>query len=105
MHHVARMEEGRSDFIILTGKFTGKRPLRMPRRRRWEGNIRMKLKEIGIKTRKWVASAQDRGYWRTLKNVILNLRVPLAMNKVSIICYWRICNIFYRSLLNKSAQS
>ena len=31
--HVARMEEGRSVFKILTGKPTGKRPLGRPRRR------------------------------------------------------------------------
>ena len=31
--HVARMEEGRSAFKILTGKLTGKRPLGRPRRR------------------------------------------------------------------------
>ena len=30
--HVARMEEGRSAFIILKGKPTGKRPLGWPRR-------------------------------------------------------------------------
>ena len=36
--HVARMEEGRSPFKILTGKPTGKRPLRMPRHR-WDGNL------------------------------------------------------------------
>ena len=47
--HVARMEEGRSAFKILTGKPTGKGPLRMPRRR-WEDNIRMDLEEIGIIT-------------------------------------------------------
>ena len=45
--HVARMEEGRSPFKILTGKPTGKRPLGRPRRR-WEDSIRMDLKEIGI---------------------------------------------------------
>ena len=44
--HVARMEEGRSTFKILTGKPTGKRPLGRPRRR-WEDNIRMDLEEIG----------------------------------------------------------
>ena len=43
--HVARMEEGRSAFKILTGKPTGKRPLGRPRRR-WEDNIRMDLEEI-----------------------------------------------------------
>ena len=41
--HVARMEEGRSGFKILTGKPAGKRPLGRPRRR-WEDNIRMDLK-------------------------------------------------------------
>ena len=45
--HVARMEEGRSAFKILTGKPTGKRPLGRPWRR-WEDNIRMDLEEIGI---------------------------------------------------------
>ena len=47
--HVARMEEGRSAFKILTSKPTGKRPLGKPRRR-WEDNIKMYLEEIGIKT-------------------------------------------------------
>ena len=42
--HVARMEEGRSAFKILTGKPIGKRPLGRPRRR-WEDNIRMNLEE------------------------------------------------------------
>ena len=41
--HVARMEEGRSAFKILTGKPTGKIPLGRPSRR-WEDNIRMDLK-------------------------------------------------------------
>ena len=45
--HVARMEEGKSAFKILTGKSTCKRPLGRPRRR-WEDNIRMGLEEIGI---------------------------------------------------------
>ena len=63
--HVARMEEGRSAFKILTGKPTGKRPLGRPGRR-WEDNIRMYLEEIGINAENWVYSAQDRNYWRTL---------------------------------------
>ena len=66
--HVARMEDGRSAFKIVTVK-TGKRPLGRPRRR-WEGQYydRMGLKEIGINTRNWVESPQDRGYWRALAN-------------------------------------
>ena len=73
--HVARMDEGRSAFKILTGKPTGKRSLGRPRRR-WEDNIRMYLEEIGINADNWVDSAQDRDYWRALVNAVLNLRVP-----------------------------
>ena len=71
--NIARMEEGRSAFKILTGKPTGKKPLGRPRRR-WEENI--SLEEIGINAGNWVASAQDRDYWRALVNAALNLRVP-----------------------------
>ena len=60
---------------MLTGKPTGNIPLGRPRRR-WEDNIRMDLKEIGIKTRNLIDSAQDRDYWRALVNVALNLWVP-----------------------------
>ena len=73
--HVARMEESRSAFKILTGKPIGRRPLGRPRRR-WEDNIRMDLEEIGINVGNWVDSAQDRNYWRDLVNAALNLRVP-----------------------------
>ena len=73
--HIARMEEGRNVFKILTGTPTGKRSLGWPRRR-WEDNVRMDLKEIGIKTKNWVDSAQDRDYWRALANAAMNLWVP-----------------------------
>ena len=54
-----RMEEGRSVFKILTGTPVGKISLGRPRRR-WEDNIRIDLKEIGIYTRNWIDSARDR---------------------------------------------
>ena len=44
------MEEDRSAFKILTSTPTEKRLLERPRRR-WEDNIRMDFKEIGINTR------------------------------------------------------
>jgi hypothetical protein len=72
--HVAKMEEGRCVFKILTGKPTGKRSLGRPRRR-WEDNIRMNLKQIVINTRNWVGLAQDKDYWTALVNAVLNLRV------------------------------
>ena len=34
----------------------------------------MDLKEIGIDTRNWVDSDQDRDHWRTVVNAALNLR-------------------------------
>ena len=36
----------------------------------------MDLKEIGINTRTWVNSAEDRDYWRALVNAALNLQIP-----------------------------
>ena len=35
----------------------------------------MDLKEIGINTKNWVDSIQDRDYWRAVVNVALNLHV------------------------------
>ena len=73
--HVVRMEEGRSAFKIVTCKPSGKRPSWRPRRR-WEDNIRMGLKEIGINVGNWIDSAQDKYYWKALVNGALDLRVP-----------------------------
>ena len=73
--HVARMEEGRSAFKILTGKPTGKRPVGRPRSR-WEANIKIDLEEMGINAWNCVDSAQDRNYWRAFVNAALNLPVP-----------------------------
>ena len=73
-NNLVKMEDVWSSFKILTGKPTGKRPLWRPRCR-WEDNISMDFKEIGINTSIWVDSAQDRDYWRALVNVALNLRV------------------------------
>ena len=68
--HVARVEECRSAFKILTGKPTGKRPLGRTRR------IRMDFEKIGINAGNWVDSAHDKDYWRALVNAALNLPVP-----------------------------
>ena len=46
---MAKMEEGKSSFKILTGTPKGKGPLGWPKHR-GENNIRMNLKEIGINT-------------------------------------------------------
>ena len=69
------MEEDRCAMIILTGKSPGKRPLGMPRRK-WQDDLKMNLKEIGVNARNWFDSAQYRDYSRILLNAALNLRVP-----------------------------
>jgi hypothetical protein len=45
--HVARVGEGRGVYRVLVGRPEGKTPLGR-RRRRWEDNIKMDLREIGI---------------------------------------------------------
>jgi hypothetical protein len=57
--HVARMGEGRDIYRVLVGRPEGKRPLGRPRRR-WEDNIKMDLREIGIDEVNWIQLAQDR---------------------------------------------
>ena len=58
------MEECRRAFKILTATPTGKRPLGRPTRR-WEDNIRTDLNEIGINTRNWADSSQNRDHWES----------------------------------------
>ena len=60
------MEEGRRAFKMLTGTPAGKIPLGRPRRR-WEDNIRMNHKEIGINTRNWFESAQGKDYLKSIE--------------------------------------
>jgi hypothetical protein len=57
------------------GEPKGKRPLERPRHR-WEDNIKMDLREIGINGMNWIQLAQDRVQWRAFVNTVINLRVP-----------------------------
>jgi hypothetical protein len=73
--HVARMEEGRGVYRVLVGRPEGKRPLGRPRRK-WEDNIKLDLREIGIDGANWIQLAQDRVQWRSCVNTVMSLRVP-----------------------------
>jgi hypothetical protein len=64
--HVARMGEGGPKC---------KRPLGRPRCR-WEDNIKLDLREIGIDGVNWIRLAQDRVQWWALMNMVMNLWVP-----------------------------
>jgi hypothetical protein len=64
--------EGRGVYRVLVGRPEGKRPLGRPR---WEDNIKMDLREIGIDVANWIRLAQDRVQWRAFVNTVMNLRV------------------------------
>jgi hypothetical protein len=71
---------GRNTCKILVGKPEGKRPLGRPRCK-WEGNIKMDLREIGSRSMDWIHLAQDREQWRALMNTVMKLRVPYDICK------------------------
>jgi hypothetical protein len=57
--HVARMGEGRGIYKVLVGRPEGKKQLGRPSLR-WEDNIKMHFREIGIDGENWIQLAQDR---------------------------------------------
>jgi hypothetical protein len=59
----------------LVGKSEGKRPLGRPRHR-WEGNMRMDLREIWWEVVNWMHLVQDRDHWRGLVITVMNFQVP-----------------------------
>jgi hypothetical protein len=73
--HVTRMEEGTGVYRVLVGRPEGKRPLGRPRHR-WEDNIKMDLREIGVDGANWILLAQDRVQWWAFVSTVMNLRVP-----------------------------
>ncbi|KAJ4439415.1 hypothetical protein ANN_07539 [Periplaneta americana] len=73
--HVARMGESRNAYRVLVGRPEGKRPLGRPRRR-WEGDIKIDLRQVGYDDREWINLAQDRDQWRAYVRAAMNLRVP-----------------------------
>jgi hypothetical protein len=68
------MGEERKVYKVLVGKPDGKRPLRRPRCR-WEDEIRMVLREIGLGGVDWIPLSQDRDLWRAVVSAVMNLRV------------------------------
>jgi hypothetical protein len=68
------MGEGRDVYRVLVGRLKGKRSLGSPRCR-WEDNINLDLREIGIYVANWIRLAQDRVQWRAFVNTVMNLLV------------------------------
>jgi hypothetical protein len=70
------MVETRGAYRAVVGKSEGRRPIIGRPRHRWEDNIKMNLREVGLGDIDWVDLAQDRNSWRTVVNTVMNLRVP-----------------------------
>jgi hypothetical protein len=67
--------EGKGVYRVLVGRPEGKGPLGRPRHR-WEDNIEVDLREIGIDGANWIRLAQDRVQWRAFVKTVMNLLVP-----------------------------
>jgi hypothetical protein len=68
------MGEERKVYKVLVGKPEGKSPLGRPRRR-WEDEIRMDLREIGLGGVDWIRLVQDRDRWRAVVSAVMNFWV------------------------------
>jgi hypothetical protein len=64
----------RNAYNILIEKPLVKRTRGRPMHR-WEGNIRMDIKEVVWDSVDWMHLAQDRDQWLTLLNSVMNLHV------------------------------
>jgi hypothetical protein len=73
--HVACMGKGRDIYRVLVGRPESKRPLGRSRRR-WEDNIKLDVREIGIIEANWIQLAQDMVQWWVFVSTVMNLQVP-----------------------------
>jgi hypothetical protein len=60
---------------LFTGFWLGGPKALGRHRRRWEDNMKMDLREIGIYETNWIRLAQDTVQWRAFVNTVMNLRV------------------------------
>jgi len=72
--HVARIGVRKYVYRVLVGK-PEQRALGRPMRR-CDDNIKMYLQEVGCGCMEWIELAEDRDRWRSIVNVLMNLRVP-----------------------------
>jgi len=67
--------EGRNVYRLLVGRPKGKNPLAIPGLR-WDDNIKMDFREIGIDGANWIQLAQDMVWWRACVDTVMYLWVP-----------------------------
>jgi hypothetical protein len=73
--HMTRFGGGERCYRVLVGRPEGKRPLGRSRCR-WEDNIKMDFREIGIDEANWIQLAQDSVQWGAILSTVMNRRVP-----------------------------
>jgi len=66
---------GRGVYRVLVRRPDGKRPQGRCRHR-WEDNIKMDLREIGVNGANWIQLDQGRDQWQACVNTVMNLQVP-----------------------------
>ena len=57
--------------------------------RRWEDNIMMNPKGIGVDVVNWMDLAQDRNHWRTLVNELVNIPISSQLCYVTMVTIWK----------------
>jgi ribosome biogenesis protein Nip4 len=67
-------------YFFLLKMLEGKGPLKRPKRR-WEGNIKICLREIGRSDMDWIHLARVRDQWKAVVNTVMNIRVPETVRK------------------------
>ena len=60
---------------VLVHKSSGNRLFGIPRHR-WEGSVRMYLKDIKWNDMEWIYLAEDRDKWWAVVNIVTKLWVP-----------------------------
>ena len=73
--HVACVGERRDAYRVLVRKSEGKRSLGRPMHR-WEYKIKMYLQEVWWVGMDWIELAQNRAWWWTFVNAVMNLQIP-----------------------------
>jgi hypothetical protein len=55
-------------------------------RHRWADNIKMNIGEVGRGGMNWTVLAPDRGAWRAVVNMVMNLWIPQNVGKLLSSC-------------------
>jgi hypothetical protein len=66
----------RSDVVVVLSIFHCSYPSLGRRKSRWEGNIKMDLRELGWEDIDWFDLSQNSDRWRGLVNTVMNHRFP-----------------------------